>query len=125
MGIVKEFRDFAVKGNAIDMAVGIIIGGAFGKVVTSIVNDLVMPPVGMLLAGKNFAALAMTLKEGYVDQAGKDVAPVMVKYGMFLSTMLDFIIMAFVIFLMVKLINRARSLGTSLTGRQAQPSSSA
>ena len=120
MGIIKEFRDFAVKGNAIDMAVGIIIGVAFGKVVNSIVNDLVMPPVGMLLAGKNFATMEWVLRPEQVDAVTKAVTvpEAAIKYGAFISVALDFLIMAFVIFLLVKLINRARTVGSGLVGRQ-------
>lgn len=119
MNIVKEFRDFAVKGNAVDMAVGIIIGAAFGKVVNSIVNDLVMPVVGILLAGSNFVGLKWVLKPELKDEAGKILTPeVAVRYGQFISVALDFLIMAVVIFLLVKLLNRARTLSTTLIERK-------
>ena len=122
MKIVNEFREFAIKGSAIDMAVGIIIGAAFSKVVNSIVNDLVMPPIGMLLAGKNFANLRWVLKTEVLNpQTGTVVTPeVAVRYGQFLSVALDFLIMAIVIFVMVKLLNRARTIGTVLIGRGAE-----
>jgi large conductance mechanosensitive channel len=102
MGMMQEFKEFAVKGNVIDLAVGVIIGGAFGKIVSSLVDDVIMPPVGLALGGVNFKDLALTLKEASAD--GK-VAAVMLKYGNFLQTILDFAILAFVIFLMVKAIN--------------------
>jgi large conductance mechanosensitive channel len=95
MGMLKEFRDFAVKGNAVDMAVGIIIGGAFGKIVSSLVNDIIMLPIGRLLGQTNFASLAITLNN-----------EPLIRYGAFLSTVLDFVIVAFCIFLVVKQMNR-------------------
>ncbi|HOL21448.1 MAG TPA: large-conductance mechanosensitive channel protein MscL [bacterium] len=102
-GILKEFKEFAVRGNMIDMAVGIIIGGAFGKVVSSLVGDVLMPPLGAILAGVDFTKLAITLK-----QASGDNPAVLLYYGKFIQTMIDFIIVAFAIFLMVKGINRFR-----------------
>ena len=103
MSVAKEFQEFAVKGNMIDMAVGIIIGGAFGKIVSSLVNDVIMPPIGLLLGDANFADLAIVLKEKTAT-----TEPVVLKYGLFLNTVLDFVILAFVIFVMVKQINRLR-----------------
>jgi large conductance mechanosensitive channel len=97
MGMLKEFQDFAVKGNAVDMAVGIIIGGAFGKIVTSLVNDVVMPPIGMLLGKVDFSNLAIALNEKTA-----------IKYGVFLNNILDFVIVAFCIFLVVKQMNRLK-----------------
>ena len=97
MGMLKEFQDFAVKGNAVDMAVGIIIGGAFGKIVTSLVNDVVMPPIGMLLGKVDFSSLAIALNEKTA-----------IKYGAFLNNVLDFVIVAFCIFLVVKQMNRLK-----------------
>jgi large conductance mechanosensitive channel len=97
MGMLKEFREFAIKGNAVDMAVGIIIGAAFGKVVTSLVNDVIMPPIGMLLCRVDFSSLAIELN--------KQTA---IKYGLFLNNILNFLIVAFCIFLMVKQMNRLR-----------------
>src|SRR5512141_3152728 len=100
MSIIKEFREFAVKGNVVDMAVGVIIGGAFGKIVTSVVNDIVMPPIGLAVGGVNFSALQLTLKEA------EGTAPaVALRYGNFLQTVFDFLIVATAIFVMVKLIN--------------------
>ena len=108
MSIAKEFQEFAVKGNMIDMAVGIIIGGAFGKIVTSLVNDVIMPPIGMLLGKVDFKQLALTLKEATVDAAGAEVAAVQLKYGMFIQNVVDFLIVAFCVFLLVKGINNLR-----------------
>ena len=108
MSIAKEFQEFAVKGNMIDMAVGIIIGGAFGKIVTSLVNDVIMPPLGMLLGKVDFKELAITLKAATVDAAGAEVAAVQLKYGMFVQNVVDFLIVAFCVFLLVKGINSLR-----------------
>ena len=113
MGLLQEFKDFAVKGNVVDMAVGVIIGGAFGKIVTSVGNDIVMPPIGYLLGGKNFSDLAITLKDAVpevTNEAGEVVTPaaeaVMLKYGAFLQTCLDFAIIAISVFIMIKFINK-------------------
>ncbi|HHI76606.1 MAG TPA: large-conductance mechanosensitive channel protein MscL [Gammaproteobacteria bacterium] len=100
MSMMQEFKEFAIKGNAVDMAVGIIIGGAFGKIVSSLVADVIMPPIGLLLGGVNFADLAYTLKE----KTG-DAPAVVIKYGQFIQTAVDFLIIAFAIFLVVKGIN--------------------
>ena len=108
MSMAIEFQEFAVKGNMIDMAVGIIIGGAFGKIVTSLVNDVIMPPIGMLLGKVDFKELALTLKEATVDAAGAEVAAVRLNYGMFLQNVVDFLIVAFCVFLLVKGINTLR-----------------
>jgi large conductance mechanosensitive channel len=102
MGIVQEFREFAVKGNVVDLAVGVIIGGAFGKIVSSLVADVVMPPLGVLVGGVNFSALAITLKEADLV-ASKP--PVLLKYGMFLQATFDFMIVALAVFALVKAIN--------------------
>ncbi|MDD2240666.1 MAG: large-conductance mechanosensitive channel protein MscL [Kiritimatiellae bacterium] len=108
MSLAKEFQEFAVKGNMIDMAVGIIIGGAFGKIVNSLVADVIMPPIGMLLGQVDVKDLALTMKEATVDAAGADVAAVTLNYGMFIQNVVDFLIVAFAIFMMVKVINRLR-----------------
>ncbi len=110
MGIVKEFREFAVKGNAIDMAVGIVIGGAFGKIVSSLVGDVIMPPVGKLLGAVNFADLYVNLGGGAfpsLAEARKAGAPTL-NYGQFIQTLIDFTIVAAAIFMMVKAINLLR-----------------
>ena len=103
MSMMKEFREFAMRGNVVDMAVGIIIGGAFGKIVTSFVNDVRRPPIGMAIGGVDFSELAITLK-----QASEDVAAVTVSYGAFLQTVIDFIIIAFAIFMVVKAMNNLK-----------------
>ena len=108
MSMVKEFQEFAVKGNMVDMAVGIIIGGAFGKIVTSLVNDVIMPPLGMLLGKVDFKDLAITLKAAAVDAAGVETAAVKLNYGMFVQNVVDFLIVAFCVFLLVKGINSLR-----------------
>lgn len=106
MSFIKEFKDFAVKGNVVDMAVGIIIGGAFGKIVSSVVNDVIMPPIGLLMGGVNFTDLKLTMKAAQLDAVtGKTVEAVTLNYGKFLQTTVDFIIVAFAIFLMVKAMN--------------------
>ena len=101
MSMMSEFREFAMRGNVVDMAVGIVIGGAFGKIVSSLVNDVIMPPIGMLLGNLDFSALAITLKE---KTATADA--VTLKYGIFINTVLDFVIVAFVIFMLIKQMNR-------------------
>jgi len=103
MGIGKEFKEFAMKGNVMDMAVGIIIGAAFGKIVASLVNDVIMPPIGMLIGGVNFSDLAITLKEKVAATA--TTPEVLVSYGKFLQTVVDFMIVAFVIFIVIKGMN--------------------
>ena len=103
MSVLKEFKEFAVKGNVIDMAVGIIIGAAFGKIVSSFVGDVVMPPIGVLLGGVDFSDLAIVLKE-----AVNGAPAVMLSYGKFIQTVIDFTIIAFAIFIAVKAINRMK-----------------
>ena len=99
--MLKEFKEFAMRGNVVDMAVGVVIGGAFGKVVTSLVNDIIMPPIGMMLGGADFSNLAITLKEKTATAEA-----VAVKYGAFINTTLNFIIIAFAIFIVIKQMNR-------------------
>lgn len=103
MSIIKEFKEFAMKGNLIDMAVGIIIGASFGKIITSLVNDVIMPPIGMLIGGVKFTDLKYVLKEGVGD-----IPPVAINYGNFLQVTFDFLIVAFCIFIMIKAINVAK-----------------
>lgn len=103
MGMLKEFKEFAMKGNVVDMAVGIIIGGAFGKIVSSLVSDVIMPPIGLLLGGVDFSDLALTLKD-----AEEGVEAVTMKYGAFLMTVIDFLIIAFAIFMVVKGMNKLK-----------------
>ena len=106
MGFLKEFKEFAVKGNVMDMAVGVIIGGAFGKIVTSVVNDIIMPPIGLLVGGVDFSDMKLTLKKAVLDAAGEVVSPAVTwNYGAFIQQVVDFTILAFCVFILVKLIN--------------------
>ena len=107
---LKEFKDFAVKGNMIDMAVGIIIGAGFGKVVSSLVSDILMPPLGMLLGNVNFTDLKIDLRAAYTDAAGVLQPAVTLNYGNFIQVVIDFIIVAFCIFLVVKMMNKLRDM---------------
>lgn len=115
---IQEFKEFAIKGNALDMAVGVIIGGAFGKIVSSVVDDIIMPPIGVLVGGVNFSDLKVTIKDAVaaqVDAAGNTIveaAPaVTINYGSFVQNCIDFAIIAFVIFLMIKGITKLTSMG--------------
>ncbi len=105
MGMMKEFKEFAVKGNMLDLAVGIIIGAAFGKVVSSIVADLLMPPLGLVIGGINFTDIVITLKAAAVDAAGKTHPAVTLNIGNFIQSLIDFTIIAFSVFIIVKLVN--------------------
>ena len=105
MSLFSEFREFAVKGNVVDLAVGVIIGGAFGKIVTSLVDQVVMPPIGWLIGGINFADLKVTLPVNPTNPTG---APAVIEYGAFINVLIQFVIVAFVIFLVVKGINKMR-----------------
>lgn len=102
MKLLQEFKEFAVKGNVVDMAVGVIVGAAFGKIVTSLVGDVIMPPIGVLLGGVDFSSLAATIHQS------ADGKPVVIAYGKFIQTIVDFTIVAFVIFLAIKGINRLK-----------------
>ncbi|HEY7747039.1 MAG TPA: large-conductance mechanosensitive channel protein MscL [Desulfuromonadales bacterium] len=106
MGFVSEFKEFAVKGNAMDMAVGIIIGAAFTKIVNSIVSDIIMPPVGMAIGGVDFKNLQIVLKEASVSAAGEAVPAVAIRYGAFLNNVFEFLIVALSIFVVIKFMNR-------------------
>lgn len=105
MSMLSEFKEFALRGNVVDLAVGVVIGGAFGKIVGSLVNDMIMPAVGFLVGGVNFSDLAFELKAASVDTSGTAIAPVLIKYGAFLQTITDFLIIAFAIFVAVKIMN--------------------
>ncbi len=100
MSIIKEFKEFAVKGNAIDMAVGIVVGAAFTKIVSSLVNDVIMPPIGLLLGGVDFKDLKLTMKSATLSDPA-----VTLNYGIFINTLIDFLIVAFAIFMVVKALN--------------------
>ena len=106
MGFLKEFKAFALKGNVMDMAVGVIIGGAFGKIVTSLVNDIIMPPIGILVGGVDFTNLKLVIKKAVVE-GGAEVAPAVTwNYGAFIQQVVDFTILALCVFMMVKVMNK-------------------
>jgi large conductance mechanosensitive channel len=107
--MLKEFKEFAMRGNVVDMAVGIIIGAAFGKIVTSFVNDVIMPPIGLLLGSVDFSNLFVNLGGDYTTVAAAETAGApIIKYGVFINTVLDFVIVAFAIFLVIKALNKLR-----------------
>jgi large conductance mechanosensitive channel len=108
--MLKEFREFAMKGNVLDMAIGIIIGAAFGKIVSSFVADVLMPPIGMLMGKVDFSNWFVTMSGGTFEtlKAAKDAGAVTLNYGLFINTVIDFVIVAFAIFLMIKQINRLK-----------------
>jgi len=108
--MLKEFKEFALRGSVVDLAVGIIIGGAFGKIITSLVNDIIMPPIGMMLGRVNFADLFIDLSgKGYATLADAQAASAAtLNYGLFLNTILDFVIVAFVIFILIRQMNRLK-----------------
>ncbi len=109
--LLNEFKEFAMRGNVLDMAVGVVIGTAFGKITTSLVNDVFMPLIGLIIGGIDLGQLNIVLKPETVNAAGETVAAVTLGIGTFLSTIIDFILVAFVIFLMVKAINQFHKLG--------------
>ncbi len=117
MSMLSEFKDFAVKGNMVDMAVGIIIGVAFGKIVSSLVNDVIMPPLGLAIGGVDFSNLAITLQ-----QASGEIAAVTINYGTFIQTIFDFLIVAAAIFVAVKMINRMKRKEEEQPAAPAEPS---
>jgi len=108
MGMASEFKEFIAKGNVADLAVGVVIGAAFGKIVTTLVDKVIMPPIGLLIGGVDFSKLGIVLKEATVDAAGKEVPAVVLAYGEFINALIQFVIIAFAIFLVVKAINRMR-----------------
>lgn len=105
MGMFKEFKEFAMRGNVVDMAVGIVIGAAFGKIVSSFVKDILMPPIGLVLGGSKFADMKLVLQDATVDASGAEIAEVAINYGTFIQVTVDFIIVAFAIFMVVKAMN--------------------
>jgi len=108
MSLAKEFKAFAMRGNVVDMAVGIIIGGAFGKIVGSLVNNVIMPPIGSLLGNIDFSQMAIVLKKEGLDAAGSKIAAVTLGYGMFINTIVNFFIVALAIFLVIKAMNAVK-----------------
>lgn len=105
MSLLKEFRDFAVRGNVIDLAVAVVIGGAFGKIVSSFVADVIMPPLGLLVGNVDFSDLAIVLREAEIVEGGEEIAAVTLNYGGFIQVLVEFTIIVFAIFMVVKLIN--------------------
>jgi large conductance mechanosensitive channel len=116
MSMMKEFREFAVKGNMVDMAVGIIIGAAFGKIISSLVNDVIMPPLGLLIGGVDFSDLAVVLKE-----AEGEAEAVLLSYGAFINNVIDFVIIAFAIFMAIKVMNRLKRQEEEKPAAPAEP----
>jgi len=108
MKILREFRLFAMKGNVVDLAVGIIIGAAFGKIVSSLVNDIIMPPIGLAIGGVDFTDLKVVLKPAGMDATGNPIDAVTMNYGAFLQTTLDFLIVAFAVFMLISAMNRLK-----------------
>lgn len=109
MAFFEEFKEFVSRGNVLDMAVGVVIGGAFGKIVSSVVNDIIMPPIGLLLGGVDFTDLKVVLQSEQVNELGEVIQPlVTLNYGSFIQTVVDFLIIAFAIFTMVKGINQLK-----------------
>jgi large conductance mechanosensitive channel len=106
MGMITEFREFAMRGNVIDLAVGVVIGAAFGRIVTALVDNVIMPPIGLFTGGVDFSDIVWTLREATVDAAGEEVPAVVIGIGEFVNTLVQFVIVAFAIFLLVKAINR-------------------
>ena len=106
MGMMQEFKAFAMRGNVMDMAVGIVIGGAFGKIVSSLVSDVIMPPIGLLTGGIDFSAMKTVLKAADNSDPKHKIAEVAINYGTFINTIMTFIIIAFAIFMVIKLMNR-------------------
>lgn len=117
MGMLQEFKEFAIKGNVVDMAVGLIVGASFGKIVSSFVADVIMPPIGVLIGGVDFTKLAITIKE-----ASGDIPAVTLKYGSFIQTVVDFTIIAFVIFMVIKLINKLKRAEAAAPAPAPEPS---
>ena len=116
MSIMKEFREFAMRGNVVDLAVGIIIGGAFGKIVSSVVSDVLMPPIGLLVGGVDFSGLAITLKA-----AEAEAPAVVIRYGVFINSIIDFIIVAAAVFLLIRAINSFKKKEATAPAAPATP----
>jgi large conductance mechanosensitive channel len=109
MGLISEFKEFAMKGSVVDLAVGVVIGAAFGKIVSSLVTDIIMPPIGLLTGGMDFSNLKLVLKHGFTDPAtGKTIADTAIHYGVFINNVIDFLIVATAIFAVIKLMNSAK-----------------
>jgi large conductance mechanosensitive channel len=121
MSIFKEFKEFVMRGNAVDLAVGVIIGGAFGKIVTSVVNDIIMPPIGFALGGTKFTDLVVILKAAVMEGEVIKEPAVTINYGNFIQVIVDFIIIAFIIFMMIKTLNAVQRKKEETPAAAAEP----
>lgn len=122
MGMISEFKEFAMRGNVIDLAVGVVIGGAFGKIVTSLVDKVIMPPIGMLVGNVDFSSLALTLAPAKMGADGKEIPAVVLGYGDFINTLIQFVIVAFAIFMLVKVVNKLSRKKEEAPAAPAEPS---
>lgn len=122
MGMISEFKEFAMRGNVIDLAVGVVIGGAFGKIVSSLVDKVIMPPIGWLVGSVDFSDLAWTLAPAKVAADGSEIPAVVIGYGDFINTIIQFIIVAFAIFMLVKVVNRLSRKQEEAPAAPAEPS---
>ena len=123
---IAEFKEFAMKGNVVDMAIGVVIGAAFGKITTSLVNDVIMPLISRITGGVNFSAWKWVLKAAEVDETGAETAAeIAVNYGSFIAVVLDFLIIALVLFMVVKAINKLRSIGKKEEPAEEEPAPTA
>jgi large conductance mechanosensitive channel len=120
MGIIQEFKEFAVKGNAVDMAVGIIVGASFNRVVSSLVNDVIMPPLGVLIGGVDFKNLTLKLADATKDSLGNEIPAQTLRYGLFINNLIDFLIMTFTVFVVIKFMNKMMS-STGIPGLSKKP----
>ena len=123
---IAEFKEFAMKGNVVDMAIGVVIGAAFGKITTSLANDVIMPLISRITGGVDFSAWKWVLKAAEVDETGAETAAeIAVNYGSFIAVVLDFLIIAFVLFMVVKAINKLRSIGKKEEPAEEEPAPTA
>lgn len=121
--MISAFKDFAMRGNVVDLAVAVVIGGAFGKIVTSLVGDVIMPPIGMALGGVDFTNLQLTLKKAVINAEGvEEVAAVAIRYGAFIQTIVDFLIVAWAIFMVVRAMNSMKKKEEAAPAPPPQPS---
>ncbi len=121
MGMLQEFKAFAMRGNVVDMAVGIVIGAAFGKIVSNLVEKVIMPPLGLITGGVDFSNKKIVLKQATLDLAGKPVPEVAIGYGVFINTIIDFVIVAFALFLVIKVMNQLQRKAAAEAARPAPP----
>jgi large conductance mechanosensitive channel len=125
MGMLSEFKEFAMRGNVVDLAVGVVIGAAFGKIVSSLVSDVILPPIGWLIGNIDFSQLEWVLQAAGTAADGSEIAAVSIKYGLFLNALVQFTIVAFAIFLVVKAINRLRNSAPPAPAAPPEPSEEA